>query len=110
GWREGGKREVVAALGEGDGQRVQCLLLVRDDFWMATTRFMRDLEIRLVEGDNSAAVDLFEPRHARKVLVAFGRAFGTLPEGQATPEREHFLDKAVAGLARGGTVSPGRLG
>ena len=39
--------------------RVQCLVLVRDDFWMAATRFMGELEVPLVEGHNSAAVDLF---------------------------------------------------
>ena len=59
------------------------VVMVRDDFWMAATRFMRDLEIRLVEGQNSAAVDLFDLRHARKVLAAFGRAFGVLPETDA---------------------------
>ena len=26
--------------------------MVRDDFWLAASRFMRDLEIRLVEGEN----------------------------------------------------------
>ncbi len=41
---------------------------MRDDFWMATTRFMRDLEIDLVPDRNVAAVDLFDPKHARKVL------------------------------------------
>ena len=54
--------------------------MVRDDFWMAATRFMRDLEIDLVRSENIAAVDLFDPRHARKVLAAFGRAYGDLPE------------------------------
>ena len=34
----------------------------------------------LLEGENSALVDLFDPRHARKVLTAFGRAYGALPE------------------------------
>jgi serine/threonine protein kinase/formylglycine-generating enzyme required for sulfatase activity len=100
---------LIQALRQCDGQHVQCLLLVRDDFWMATTRFMRDLEIRLVEGDNSTAVDLFEPRHARKVLAAFGRAFGALPEGEVPPEQEDFLDEAVAGLAQDGKVVPVRL-
>ncbi len=72
--------ELVQALRHCDGGRVQCLVMVRDDFWMAATRFMRDLEIRLVEGQNSAAVDLFPVRHAEKVLAAFGRAFGALAE------------------------------
>ena len=57
------------------------MALVRDDFWVAASRFMQDLEVRLLERDDSALVDLFDPRHARKVLAAFGRAYGRLPEG-----------------------------
>ena len=72
--------ELVAALRHCDGEHVQAIVLVRDDFWLAASRFMRDLEIRLLEGDNSALVDLFDPRHARKVLMAFGRAYGALPD------------------------------
>src|SRR5262249_30397484 len=72
--------ELVQALRQCNGSRLQCIVLVRDDFWMAVIRFMRELEIRLVEGQNSAAVDLFPLRHAEKVLAAFGRAFGSLPE------------------------------
>jgi len=67
---------LVQALRHCDGGRLQCLLMVRDDFWMAATRFMRELEIHLLEGQNSAAVDLFPIRHAERVLAAFGRAFG----------------------------------
>ena len=48
-------------------------MLVRDDFWLAASRFMRDLDIRLLEGENIALVDLFDPRHAKKVLMAFGQ-------------------------------------
>jgi serine/threonine protein kinase/formylglycine-generating enzyme required for sulfatase activity len=103
--------ELVHALRQCDGQRVQCLLLVRDDFWMATTRFLHELEVRLVEGQNSAAVDLFDPSHARKVLSSFGRAFGRLPEKVAnlTPEQERFLEQAVAGLGPEGKVISVRL-
>ena len=72
--------ELVAALRQCDGEHVQAIVMVRDDFWLAATRFMRDLEIRLVEGENSAAVDLFDPATPRKVLAAFGRAYGVLPE------------------------------
>src|SRR5262249_54830415 len=52
--------ELVRALRQCDGQRLQCLALVRDDFGMAATRFMRALEIRIVEGHNFATVDLFD--------------------------------------------------
>ena len=71
--------ELVAALRQCDGEHVQAVVLVRDDFWMAATRFMDDLEIELLQGQNTAAVDLFDPRHARKVLTAFGTAYGNLP-------------------------------
>ena len=47
--------ELVAALRQCDGEHVQAIVMVRDDFWLAASRFMRDLEIRLVEGENSAA-------------------------------------------------------
>src|SRR5262249_3466060 len=63
----------------------------------------------LLEGHNSAAVDLFDPRHARKVLVAFGRAFGALGEGEPTPEQGRFLDQTVAGLTREGKIISVRL-
>ncbi len=72
--------ELVAALRHCDGEHLQAIVMVRDDFWMAATWFMRELEIRLVEAENSAAVDLFDPLHARRVLAAFGRAYKILPE------------------------------
>src|SRR5262249_34498884 len=72
--------ELVQAVRQCDGGRVQCVVLVRDDFWMAATRFMANLEISLVQGQNCAAVDLFDLHHARKVLTAFGRAYGRLPD------------------------------
>ncbi len=94
--------ELLQALRQCDGGRVQCIVLVRDDFWLAVSRFMRDLEVDLVSGGNIALVDLFDRDHARKVLAAFGRAFGKLPEtpGEVTPEQKEFLKQAVAGLAQ----------
>ncbi len=105
------KSELVAALRHCDGEHVQAVVLVRDDFWMAATRFMRDLEIRLVEGENSAAVDLFDLDHAGRVLVAFGRAFGRLPEkaSDASRDQQDFLKESVEGLAEEGKVISVRL-
>jgi hypothetical protein len=78
---------------------------------MAATRFLDALEMPLVQGQNFATVDLFDVRHARKVLTAFGRAFGCLPEDlrELTPAQEHFLEQAVAGLAQDGKVICVRL-
>jgi serine/threonine protein kinase/formylglycine-generating enzyme required for sulfatase activity len=109
--REEPNPELVQALRQCDGQHVQCLVLIRDDFGMAATRFMRDLEIPIVEGLNFATVDLFDPQHARKVLAQFGHSFGSLPDppGRLSREQERFLDQAVADLAQEGKVVPVRL-
>jgi hypothetical protein len=48
---------------------------------------MQSLEIGIVESDNSRLVDLFDLRHARKVLMAFGRAFGALPEKELSKDK-----------------------
>jgi eukaryotic-like serine/threonine-protein kinase len=116
--------ELVQALRQCDGGRAQCVVMVRDDFWMAATRFMRELEVRLVEAQNSTAVDLFPIRHAEKVLAAFGRAFGALPDAGSRirqnagdlPERPpsgeggyEFIEQAVSGLAQEGKVISVRL-
>ena len=42
--------DMVRALRHCDGAGLQALLLVRDDFWMAITRFLRTLEVRPIEG------------------------------------------------------------
>jgi serine/threonine protein kinase len=109
--KEEGNPELVQALRHCDGGRVQGLLLVRDDFWLAVSRFLGDLEVGLAQGRNLALADLFDPRHARKVLAAFGRADAALPErtDALTREQQAFLDQAVAGLAQGGKVIPVRL-
>ncbi len=109
--RDDENSELVLALRQCDGEHVQAIVMVRDDFWMAATRFMRELEIRLVEGENSAAVDLFDLLHARRVLAAYGRAYGVLPENSSdmTAEQRAFLEQAVAGLAQDGKVISVRL-
>jgi serine/threonine protein kinase/formylglycine-generating enzyme required for sulfatase activity len=109
--REEPNAELLQALRQCDGGRVQCILMVRDDFWLAISRFMRDLEVRLVEGQNSALVDLFDLEHARKVLTALGRAFGKLPEkrGELDRQQKEFLKQAVHDLASEGKVVCVRL-
>jgi len=103
--------ELVQALRQCDGGRVQCIVMVRDDFWLGVSRFMRELEIRLVEGQNSALVDLFDPAHAAKVLAAFGRALGKLPERSVdtTRDQTEFLSKSVSGLSEDGKTICVRL-
>ena len=103
--------ELVQALRQCDGQRVQCLVMVRDDFWMAATRFMRELEIRLVEDQNFAAVDLFDIAPRQEIA---GRVRPRLRPASRARWRDRqvakeFLNRAVAGLAEDGKVICVRL-
>jgi eukaryotic-like serine/threonine-protein kinase len=102
------RTELVQALRQCDGERVQAVVMVRDDFWLAVSRFMTDLEIELLQGRNMALVDLFDVQHAKKVLGAFGRAFGAISE-VLTTEQDAFLDQAVAGLAQDDKIISVRL-
>ncbi|MGP0066585.1 MAG: SUMF1/EgtB/PvdO family nonheme iron enzyme, partial [Isosphaeraceae bacterium] len=103
--------ELLLALRQCDGDRLQALLIVRVDFWMASSRFMRQLEVRVIEGENTAAVDLFPTAHARKVLAAFGAAYGALPASPSamSPEQHSFVEQAVAMIEEDGAVMPVRL-
>lgn len=103
--------QLIPALRQCDGGSVQCVVMVRDDFWMSATRFMQALEVPLVEGHNSAAVDLFDRDHATKVLIAFGQAYGKLPESPHDPSEQQlrFLEHVIDGLADEGRVNCVRL-
>ena len=103
------EEELIRALRQCDGAHVQCLVLVRDDFAMAAARFMRALEIRLVESENFATVDPFDLVHARKVLRAFGVAYDRFKADDQTGPHERFLDQAAAELADDGKIAPVRL-
>jgi formylglycine-generating enzyme required for sulfatase activity len=100
------------ALRQCDGKRVQALCLVRDDFWMAVTRFFQALEVPLLEGVNSAAVELPHGAQVRTVLQAYGRACDRFsgPGGAPSPDEARFIEAAAAGLAGpDGLVVPARL-
>jgi serine/threonine protein kinase/formylglycine-generating enzyme required for sulfatase activity len=103
--------ELAAALQCCNGTTLQALLLVRDDFWMPLSRFTDELSISLREGENCAAVDLFDRAHARKVLMLFGRAYGRLPprETGLSPEQTAFLNRAIDELAESDRIICVRL-
>ncbi|MCA9118936.1 MAG: SUMF1/EgtB/PvdO family nonheme iron enzyme [Planctomycetaceae bacterium] len=105
------RRQLVQALRHCDGEHLQCLLLVRDDFWLAISRFMHELEIDLLQGRNTALVDLFDPLHARNVLASFGRSFGRISSDQSelNAPQDAFLEQSVDAMADEGKVIPVRL-
>ena len=105
------RSELVDALRQCDGGRLQAVIMVRDDFAMAAARFMDALDIPIVQGHNFATLDLFDVDHARLVLSRFGQAFGQVPTGPTGPsvDQQRFLDAVASGLARDGKVIPVRL-
>lgn len=102
---------LISALRQCDGVRVQCLILVRDDFWLPISRFMHALEVRIVEGQNAMLIDSFDANHAINVLREFGAAYQCLPDnpGEITTEQHQFLKDAVAALTHDGRLYPVRL-
>jgi eukaryotic-like serine/threonine-protein kinase len=98
--------ELVDALRQCDGGQVQAIVMVRDDFSMAASRFMKELDTRIVEGHNFATVDLFDIDHAQKVLMKFGQAFGKLPAQMSglSSDENKFLSSVASGLAHDGKV------
>ncbi len=100
--------KLAQALRQCDGEHVQCLLLVRDDFSTALERFLVQLPVELQPDRNRATVDLFNTTHARRVLVAFGRASERLGPELST-DNKLFLDRAVKELAQDGWIIPIRL-
>jgi len=103
--------ELVKALRQCDGGRVQAIVMVRDDFSVAAARLMDALDIRMVQGENFALVDLFDADHATKVLTKFGQAFGKLPAnaGNMTPDEQQFVRDVAEGLSQDGKVVSVRL-
>ena len=103
--------QLVQAIRQCDGRHLQCVLMVRDDFWLAVSRFMSLVEIDLIPGQNIALVDLFDLDHAKNVLTKFGQAFGKLPEqtGDLSDQQQAFVSDVASGLAQDGSIVPVRL-
>ena len=109
--RDEQRQELTEALRQCDGTRLQCIVVVRDDFWMAVTHFMDDLEVAPVPGENVASVDLWSQRHAKLVLTAMGQAYRELPASRAemTAEQKSFINNAIAELAHNDRIVPVQL-
>lgn len=101
--------ELVSSIRQCDGIHVQCIVLVRDDFWLALNRFTDAVESPLILHRNATMVDLFDPAHARKVLIEFGRSFGQLPVTVLSKEQDRFIDQSVSHLSTDGKIFPVQL-
>ncbi|MCA9050923.1 MAG: serine/threonine-protein kinase, partial [Planctomycetaceae bacterium] len=103
--------ELIQALRQCDGVRIQAIVMIRDDFAMAAARFMQALDVAILQGQNFATVDLFDVGHAANVLIKFGQAFGKLPANSQnlSPEERQFVDDVASGLAQDDKVISVRL-
>ncbi len=106
--RDDATTELHEALRQCDGEHLQAILLVRDDFLAGLTHFMDQIEEYLLQNQNFATVEPFGQLHAKRVLCAFGRAYGVLNERLGF-EQQAFLDEAVEQLADAGRMAPVQL-
>jgi serine/threonine protein kinase/formylglycine-generating enzyme required for sulfatase activity len=104
-------QDLTNALLQCDGETIQAIVMVREDFWVSVSRFLRELDTPILERENSAMVDLFDLNHAKKVLSMFGRAYEKLPEerSQWSEPQKAFLTQASEGLSENRKVISVRL-
>jgi serine/threonine protein kinase/formylglycine-generating enzyme required for sulfatase activity len=104
-------QELTDALRQCDGVSVQAILMVRDDFWLSVSRFLKELDVPILERENAALVDLFDLDHAKRVLALFGQAYERLDQDRSawTEPQKQFLQTAVDGLAENRKVISVRL-
>ena len=96
--------QLRSALRHADGTRIQCLIMIREDYWGAADQFMSSLEVPLVQNDNCRAVGLFDTDHAKIVLEKFGRAYGRF-DGPLSESQSEFLGQVVKELSENEKVA-----
>lgn len=97
GWNKQEKGDLIEAVKRSRAEMIQFVLIVREDFWSSVKRFMAAIDQEL-SNSNEGILRLFEPDHARNVLLLFGKAYGRIDETPTTQQLE-FVRLAVDGLA-----------
>ena len=105
------RTELVLALRQCDGENLQCVLAVRQEFFLSAGRIFDLLEIGLNDQRNLQLLDLVPDNHALEVLKMFGRAYKRLPsrQDQFTTKHEAFLARAIRELQTDGRIVCVRL-
>jgi formylglycine-generating enzyme required for sulfatase activity len=103
--------ELVRALRQCDGKRLQAVIMIRDDFYLAAARLMNHIDVPILTDQNFKLVDLFDMEHAKRVLIRFGEAYDKLPTDAKTRSHDQtaFIDQVANGLAENGKVVSVRL-
>ncbi|MFM8475629.1 MAG: serine/threonine protein kinase, partial [Planctomycetaceae bacterium] len=107
----GPETELVLALRQCDGARLQAVLMIRDDFYASVSRLMQQLDIDIVQRKNCMMIDLFDLEHAANVLRKFGSSYGRLPPlpAELSLPQQNFVRRVVESLAENNQVISVRL-
>ncbi len=99
--------ELTRAMRQCDGYALQSILLIRDEFWVSITEWMRALDVKMSEHRNQQCVSAFDATHARKVLHLLGAAYQRLPQDPArlTTSQQAFLASAVSDVSEDGRTT-----
>ncbi len=103
--------DLASALRHCDGESLQTLLIVRDDFWTSATEFMRLVECGIEQWKNARSIELLDRHHARRLLEAAGRGFGSLPPNPEAlnADQTKFIAQAIDEMSTNGRVLPIQL-
>lgn len=111
-WLHGNLPDSQATLIRGlrycDGVRIQAVVVVREEFWVAASRFGAALDVQFHDGRNASMLDLLPLKHAQRVLEKFGRGLGRI-HSPPSLEQQEFLLEAVDSMQQHGLVSPIQL-
>lgn len=101
----------AAALRQCDGEQLQSLLVIGDDFWMQAVDFMHEVQCAVEQWKNVRAIELLDRHFARQLLVAIGRAYGALPPAPVmlSDAQEKFIDQAIDEMTCKGRLVPIQL-
>ncbi len=116
-WLHANKEEentdLVQALRQCDGGRVQCIVMVRDDFWMAVSSLHAGIGSSTCRRPEHGRWSIcFDLDHAREGVGRVRAGVWTPARdmrADTTKEQKDFLEQAVAGLAEDGKVICVRL-
>jgi serine/threonine protein kinase/formylglycine-generating enzyme required for sulfatase activity/tetratricopeptide (TPR) repeat protein len=102
---------ITQAVRQCDGKYVQSVLIVRDEFWSATTRFFDQLELPLALGQNCFSMDPFSLQHATSVLIAMGKAYEKFPvdDAEQTAAQQQFIAQVIREVSDDENVIPVQL-
>lgn len=105
------EEQLIQALRHCDGVRVKTLIMVRDDFWLASSKLSSALDVEIIDRHNAMLVERFDLDHAEKVLFEYGRSLGKLPEAQEdlTEGQSRFLRVVARDLSEDQCVIPVRI-